>query len=75
MKTHTVELTDRELEVLLEAIDSHVYWQLSDESERNNGHVYATEDSENAEEIKECSELEARIEVLLGRRATQQKAG
>jgi hypothetical protein len=35
--THAVELTDKEIEFLRSALDSHEYWQLSDSGERNNG--------------------------------------
>lgn len=32
-----IDLTDAELEILTEALDSHAYWQLSDENYRNDG--------------------------------------
>jgi len=34
-----VELTEEELKLLDEALDSHIYWQLSDPEYRNDGEV------------------------------------
>jgi hypothetical protein len=41
-------LTDAELDFLLEALDSHEYWQLSESNERNDG-ASRIEDGENAD--------------------------
>lgn len=47
-RTRPVPLTEAEIHLLREALDSHEYWQLSDADERNNG--YSTvEDGANAE--------------------------
>lgn len=35
----TIRLSDPDIQLLKEALDSHVYWQLSDQGERNNGYV------------------------------------
>lgn len=35
----TVELTPDEVDLLIEALDSHEYWQLSDPTWRNSGYV------------------------------------
>ena len=44
----TMELTDEEIHLLREALDSHEYWQLSETRQRNDG--YSTvEDGANAE--------------------------
>ena len=44
----SVQLSDAEIHLLLEALDSHEYWQLSEAHERNDG--YSTiEDGANAE--------------------------
>jgi len=55
-----VRLTEDELALLVEALDSHEYWQLSEPNERNNG--YSTiEDGEN-EEIDAVRALSAKLE-------------
>jgi hypothetical protein len=55
-----VALTEADLHLLIEALDSHEYWQLSESHERNNG--YSTvEDGEN-EEIDAVRELIAKLE-------------
>ena len=48
---YTVELTGAEIALLLSALDSHEYWQLSDSEDRNNG-ASTVEDGED-EEIDE----------------------
>ena len=60
----TQENTDRlspdEITLLIEALDSHEYWQLSESNERNDG--YSTiEDGEN-EEIDAVRALIAKLE-------------
>ena len=62
MQTHEsiVHLTPDEITLLVEALDSHEYWQLSESNERNNG--YSTvEDGEN-EEIDAVRALIAKLE-------------
>ena len=62
MLTHvsTVRLSPDELTLLIEALDSHEYWQLSESNERNDG--YSTiEDGEN-EEIDAVRALIAKLE-------------
>lgn len=61
-----VELTPAEIALLAEALDSHAYWQLSDEEYRDSGFVYdpGSDDAEAAEEIKVCEALEARLRAL-----------
>ena len=47
-QTIRVELAEWEISLLVEALDSHEYWQLSEPNERNSG--YSTiEDGENVE--------------------------
>ena len=59
MRTRAVQLTDAELDLLREALDSHEYWQLSESHERNNG--YSTvEDGANAE-IDAVRALESKL--------------
>ena len=54
-----LELSARDLERIIEALDSHVYWQLSDQHYRSNGDVLepGSDDLEQAAEIEECREL------------------
>ncbi len=62
MQTHesTVRLSFDEITLLVEALDSHEYWQLSESNERNDG--YSTiEDGEN-EEIDAVRALIAKLE-------------
>jgi hypothetical protein len=48
METSGVRLTHETIGLLIDALDSHEYWQLSERHERNDG--YSTiEDGENAE--------------------------
>jgi hypothetical protein len=60
-----VSLNLQEVTDLLEAIDSHVYWQIADQDERNNGGVDDddVEDEEDQEELKRFRALEQRLEV------------
>jgi hypothetical protein len=57
-------LSGANLDLLIEALDSHIYWQLSDERYRNNGYVYdpGSDDDESAAEIKAANKLLARLE-------------
>ena len=56
---YAIELTGAELELLLSALDSHEYWQLSDSEDRNNG-ASTVEDGED-EEIDECRALTEKL--------------
>jgi hypothetical protein len=66
MKEHTVTLSEAEIALLKEALDSHRYWQLSDEHYRNSGYVTdpGSDDDEAAEEIKACDTLEEKLANL-----------
>ena len=62
VQTHqsAVRLSPDEITLLVEALDSHEYWQLSESNERNDG--YSTiEDGEN-EEIDAVRALIAKLE-------------
>ena len=62
MQTHesNVRLSPDEITLLVEALDSHEYWQLYESNERNDG--YSTvEDGEN-EEIDAVRALTAKLE-------------
>lgn len=60
----TVELTDPQMELLLASLESHAYWQVSEEKYRNNGYVYApgADDPDVADDLQEIDQLS----VLLG---------
>jgi hypothetical protein len=62
VQTHesTVHLSPDEITLLVEALDSHEYWQLSESHERNSGHS-TVEDGEN-EEIDAVRALMAKLE-------------
>ena len=62
-----VQITLRHLALVCEALDSHVYWQLSDEHYRRDGYVNepGSDDEDNAEEIAEAVALLRRLEPAL----------
>jgi len=72
----TIELDEADLERLIEALDSHEYWQLSDESERHSGYVILPGDlseegepvedldAENHDEIRACRALAERLQAI-----------
>ena len=62
----TIELTDAEIDLLREALDSHKYWQLSDRSYRSDGCVLepGSEDHEAVEAIAACDALAGKLELL-----------
>ena len=66
----TIKLTEQELEVVLDALDSHEYWQLSEEFFRNEGYVHGSgaKDPEKQRAIAEVRQLFNRIGPLVGRR-------
>jgi hypothetical protein len=66
-----VELTAEELTILCEALDSHIYWQLSDRHYRNSGYVRepGSDDAEAAAAIRAADALEEKL------RAIERKAG
>ena len=59
----TLTVTAEELHLLKEALDSHIYWQLSDEHYRHSGFVYdpGSDDAEHAAEIRACEELDEEL--------------
>jgi len=61
-----VDLSPGELDLLVEALDSHEYWQLSDSNYRNNGYVLGdgADDEETVQEIAACRELHERLDPL-----------
>jgi hypothetical protein len=61
------DLSRDDLALILEALDSHRYWQLSDEVYRNSGDVFdhGSDDEEKREQIRAVEALEARLEAEL----------
>ncbi|MCC6808040.1 MAG: hypothetical protein IT381_11500 [Deltaproteobacteria bacterium] len=59
----TLTFTPDELNLLKEALDSHIYWQLSDEHYRHSGFVYdpGSDDAEHAAEIQACERLDQKL--------------
>lgn len=60
-----IDLTDDEFGLLIEALDSHVYWQLSGLSYRNSGYVLdpGSDDEEQAAEIQASYALTSKLEA------------
>lgn len=54
-----IRVTSREYRLIVDALDSHAYWQLSDERYRRDGFVEdpGTDDPESAEELRETNAL------------------
>lgn len=61
-----VDLTSVELTLLCEALDSHVYWQLSDCHYRNDGYVRepGSDDAEAAATIRAATALEEKLRAI-----------
>ena len=59
----TIELTDDEIELLCEALDSHQYWQLSDTHYRSSGYVLepGSDDAEARTAIVACDALATKL--------------
>lgn len=60
MHESTVHLTPDEITLLVEALDSHEYWQLSESHERNDG--YSTAEDGASEEIDAVRALISKLE-------------
>lgn len=60
-------LPEASVELLKNAIDSHRYWQLSDEKYRNSGFVMdpGSDDQENRRQLRRCDDLEAVLEAAV----------
>jgi hypothetical protein len=58
-----IDLTPEELALIIEALDSHAYWQLSDKHYRNDGFVLepGSDDPEKAAEIEACDNLALKL--------------
>jgi hypothetical protein len=62
-----LSLSDDDLRLLAQALDSHAYWELADSHERNNGFVMTEwiEDDEKRAEVERVEELGYGIKQLL----------
>ena len=62
-----VDLTKGEIELIIEALDSHVYWQLSDTVYRREGYVRepGAEDPQRAAEIVRAERLSEKLAAIL----------
>lgn len=60
-----LSISNADLDRLLEGLDSHIYWQLSDDVCRNSGFVLGegSSDPETRAEIRRCEALVARLEA------------
>lgn len=61
--TVTIEVTPEELALIVEALDSHEYWQLRGPEDRNDGYSQI-EDEDAGEDLKLCRELYRRLEPM-----------
>lgn len=61
----TIDVSPDDLKRIIEALDSHVCWQLSDPDYRNDADVNepGSDDPEDAVEIAACRELAAWLET------------
>jgi hypothetical protein len=55
-----MQLTEAEVALLIEALDSHEYWQLSEPNERNDG--YSTIEDGESEEVDAARALLSKLE-------------
>ena len=59
------EVSPEDLDRIIEALDSHVYWQLSDQHYRNDADVVepGSDDPNQAAEIGACRELADKLQA------------
>ena len=59
----TIDLTQGEFDLLLDALDSHKYWQLSDAHYRSSGYVLepGADDPDTAAAIVDCDALASKL--------------
>ena len=63
----TVPLSREELDLVLAALDSHEYWQLSEPQYRSSGYVLGdgSDDDDAAVEIRICRRLQDKLQSLI----------
>lgn len=61
-------LTTTEMNLLVDALDSHAYWQLADKAYRNNGAVIGqgSDDPDARASLKKTNALYAKLNAALG---------
>ena len=61
-----VELSAEDLDRIVAALDSHIYWQLADQRYRSSGYVLepGADDPAQAEEIEACTALADRLQAV-----------
>ncbi len=70
MTTRSVQLSEAEIHLVREALDSHEYWQLSETHERNDG--YSTVKNGANTEIDAVRALESKLSRTTGEHAVRQ---
>ncbi|HKA65450.1 MAG TPA: hypothetical protein VKD00_06995 [Methyloceanibacter sp.] len=63
----TMHFSKDELALLAEALDSHAYWQVSEQEQRNDGYVYHDENDDNHDDLAAIEQLQAKIEAHLSK--------
>lgn len=58
-----IDLSPEDVDLITEALDSHAYWQLSEDQYRNDGVVQppGSDDPDDAAVIARCEDLAARL--------------
>jgi hypothetical protein len=64
LKKIKIEFSDKELRLIIEALDSHAYWQLSDPLYRNSGFVMdpGSNDPEMRKQLKATNKLHDQLQ-------------
>lgn len=67
MNDITITLAEEDVKRLIEALDSHIYWQLSDEEYRKDGFVLeeGSDDEDSVQEIQQCESLAQYLRIAL----------
>lgn len=71
-----ITLTNQDLSTVCSALDSYIYWELSDRQYRNSGYVEepGSDDPDSAAEIAAATKLLIRLERLSNRASRQPDA-
>jgi hypothetical protein len=64
----SLHLDPQELALICDALDSHIYWQLSDDHYRRDGHVRepGSDDADQAAELQRTEALLRRLQTVVG---------
>lgn len=63
-ETPAPALSQSQLALLIEALDSHMYWQLATQEQRRDGHVIYVATDDNADDLAACERLTAKLESM-----------